>query len=157
MGCLSAKHGKAGMPAQRQKKAVRLIWTIAPATRGEMINFWLLHFLQLGPFLFPVNRAACGYIGGSPTVCQFVFLDQFLHFLLCLFLCVYIFFILVHHPGSKIKRSDSSSSISSQSPIGWLLSFVPLTTPQPVENGFASWTVAPLCSVVSAAFMNALK
>lgn len=45
---------------------------------------------------------------------------------LSLFLCVYIFFILVHHPGSKIKRSDSSSSISSQSPLGWLLSFAPL-------------------------------
>lgn len=41
--------------------------------------------------------------------------------------CVYLFFILVHHPGTKIKRSDSSSSISSQSPIGWLLSFVPVT------------------------------
>lgn len=110
---------------------------VRAAARGEMINFQLLRFLQLGPFLFPINQAACGYMGGSPTVCQFVFLDRFLHFLL-LFLCVYIFFILVHHPGSKIKRSDSSSSISSQSPIGWLLSFVPLTIPQPVENGFAS-------------------
>ncbi|XP_068773807.1 microtubule-actin cross-linking factor 1 isoform X11 [Struthio camelus] len=28
----------------------------------------------------------------------------------------------VHHPGGKIKRSDSSSSIASQSPIGWRFS-----------------------------------
>lgn len=77
------------------------------------------------PSLPSVSRAACGYAGASPSLCQCVFLDQFLRFLL--FFCVYVFFILVHHPGSKIKRSDSSSSISSQSPIGWLLSFVPLT------------------------------
>lgn len=77
------------------------------------------------PSLPSVSRAACGYAGASPSLCHCVFLDQFLRFLL--FFCVYVFFILVHHPGSKIKRSDSSSSISSQSPIGWLLSFVPLT------------------------------
>lgn len=96
--------------------------------RGEGIRFRWLNPLQLRPFPFPAGQAACGYTGGSSTVCQFVFLDQFLRFLLCLCFFVFVyFFILVHHPGSKIKRSDSSSSISSQSPIGWLLSFVPLT------------------------------
>lgn len=63
----------------------------------------------------------------APPLSASFSLDHFLRFLLSLFFCVYIFFILVHHPGTKIKRSDSSSSISSQSPIGWLLSFVPVT------------------------------
>lgn len=77
------------------------------------------------PSLPSVSWAACGYAGASPTlpVCLSWPVSAFP----ALFLCVYVFFILVHHPGSKIKRSDSSSSISSQSPIGWLLSFVPLT------------------------------
>lgn len=65
---------------------------VRAAARGEMISFQLLRFLQLGPFLFPINQAACGYVGGSPTVGQFVFLDQFLHFLLCFFVFTYFLF-----------------------------------------------------------------
>ncbi|KAJ7304445.1 hypothetical protein JRQ81_012006, partial [Phrynocephalus forsythii] len=41
----------------------------------------------------------------------------------------------VHHPGSKIKRSDSSSSIASQSPIGWQISLA-----SPPRNGLAALT-----------------
>lgn len=80
----------------------------------------VVHPLQL---LLPSCMWVRRSLPDSPPVCLSWPISAFP----ALFLCVYVFFILVHHPGSKIKRSDSSSSISSQSPIGWLLSFVPLT------------------------------
>lgn len=92
-----------------------------PVGDGQIPVVRPLQLLLPSPLLAELH---VGMQGPPPSLCHCVFLDQFLRFLL--FFCVYVFFILVHHPGSKIKRSDSSSSISSQSPIGWLLSFVPL-------------------------------
>ncbi|KAK9394884.1 microtubule-actin cross-linking factor 1 [Crotalus adamanteus] len=55
----------------------------------------------------------------------------------------------VHHPGSKIKRSDSSSSIASQSPIGWRF-FFPFSD-CPVGNGFAALTRLRRCRMLEPA------
>lgn len=109
----------------RQQETTSLAWADSSysCSRGQMAKSQLLHPAQPYPLPSPVRRAACGYTGGPAVLSSS--LTRFCGSC-CLCLCVYIFFIPVHHPGSKIKRSDSSSSISSQSPIGWLLCFVPL-------------------------------
>lgn len=147
---------KGYMPAQRQKR--NFMWVTAPAASG----MWGLPRQRRGtrvsvakpssPAAFPFSCSpSCMWVHRRLPHCLPGCLSwPFLRFLLCLFVFVY-FFILVHHPGSKIKRSDSSSSISSQSPIGWLLSFVPLThTPAHWEwlcflNCGASWLCGICC------------
>lgn len=62
---------------------------------------------------------------------------------------LFLFSVLVHHPGSKIKRSDSSSSIASQSPIGWRF-FFPFSD-CPVGNGFAALTCLGLSRMLEPA------
>lgn len=62
---------------------------------------------------------------------------------------LFLFSVLVHHPGSKIKRSDSSSSIASQSPIGWRF-FFPFSD-CPVGNGFAALTRLGRCRMLEPA------
>lgn len=62
---------------------------------------------------------------------------------------LFLFSVLVHHPGSKIKRSDSSSSIASQSPIGWRF-FFPFSD-CPVGNGFAALTCLGWCRMLEPA------
>uniref|UniRef100_A0A8C3FVY8 Microtubule actin crosslinking factor 1 n=1 Tax=Chrysemys picta bellii TaxID=8478 RepID=A0A8C3FVY8_CHRPI len=63
----------------------------------------------------------------------------------------------VHHPGSKIKRSDSSSSIASQSPIGWrYFCFITLAgIPALPSLRMALLLNQPACPTTSAAFVNA--
>lgn len=117
-GQLPKQDMKRQPPIPRQQKTFNLAWADSSCSRGQMAKSQMLH-----PLLFPFRRAACGYIG-APS-CLFS-VTGFCGSCFVSCLCVYIFFIPVHHPGSKIKRSDSSSSISSQSPIGWLLCFVPL-------------------------------
>ena len=93
-----------------------------PVGDGQIPVVHPLQLLLPSPLLAELH---VGTQGPPPLSATVSFLTSFC--VSCCFFCVYVFFILVHHPGSKIKRSDSSSSISSQSPIGWLLSFVPLT------------------------------